>query len=122
MARGELALADGRTDEAVALLSSANEQTGSAEALESLATALLAAGRLDEAARSYERLIGLRPLGSEAQEFWFRAHLRLAEIRRRQGDLDAARDLYQEVLTIWQDADEDLPAAQEARAGLQALG
>jgi tetratricopeptide (TPR) repeat protein len=122
MARGELALAGGRADEAVSLLASANERIGSPEALEGLATALVAAGRLDEAARRYQDFIVDRPLGTEAQEYWFRAHLRLAEIRARQGDTDAARALYQEVLTLWKDGDQDLPALQEAKKRLEALG
>ena len=91
-------------------------------AIESLAAALVAAGRVDEAARNYEAFIADRELGWEAQEYWFRAHLRLAEIRRSQGDTAAARSLYQKVLTLWQDGDEDLPALREARAGLEALG
>jgi len=122
IARAELALAEGRADEAVTLLSPASEQTGSPDALESLATALLAAGSVDEAARSFEELIADRPLGRESQEYWFRAHLRLAEIRASQGDIDAARSLYQQIVTLWQEGDQDLPALRDARAGLDGLG
>jgi len=121
VARGELALAAGRADEAVTLLAPANEQLAAGSSLESLANALLGAGRLEEAARRYEQFIDDVPLGSETQELWFRAHLRLAELRRRQGDVDRARALYQGVVDLWSDADDGLPLLQEARAGLAAL-
>lgn len=121
LARAELAIASGRGDEAVDLLIGAHEQLASSPSLESLATALLAAGRLDEAAARYEALIADRPFGTEAQEYWFRAHLRLAEIRRARGDVEGAHALLEEIVTLWQDADEGLPVLEEARERLADL-
>ena len=121
VARGELALASGHPEEAVALLTASSEQLAAPTALESLAAGLLGASRLDEAARRYEEFIASRPLGLEAQEFWFRAHLRLAEIRRGRGDVNGARELYEQVLALWRDADDDLPVLAEARAALAGL-
>ncbi len=120
LARGELALASGHADRAVSLLAGAHEQLDTPTSLESLAAALLAADRQDEAARRYEEFIDERPFGGEAQEFWFRAHLRLAEILRRRGDVAGARTLLAQVLTLWRDGDDGLLVLEVARARLAA--
>ena len=106
-------------DDAIERFATASQiDTDNADTLESVATAYLAAGRLNEAARACEQIIRDQPLGTEAQPYWFEAHLRLAEIRLRQGDPAAARALYAKVLEIWKDADEGLLALQQAKAGL----
>jgi len=122
VARGEIDLAAGRPDQAAGRFAAACESDATdSDALESLATARLAAGRIDEAARHYEKLIADRRLGNEVQEYWFLAHLRLAEIRQRQGNPAAARTLYEIVLSLWKDGDADLLALREAREGLAGL-
>ena len=119
VARGEVALAAGKANEAVERLETASQiDTDSADTLESLARAYLAAGRIDDAAHAYEQLIADRPLGTDEQRYWFDAHLRLADIRVRQGNPAAARALYENILAIWQDGDEDLVALKDARDGL----
>jgi tetratricopeptide (TPR) repeat protein/predicted Ser/Thr protein kinase len=121
-ARGEIDLATGRASQAVQRLEGVYERVPTDDsALESLATACLAAGRVDEAARHYEKLIADRTLGSETQDDWFTAHVRLARIRQSQGDSTAARTLYQTVLSIWKDGDPDLLVLREAREGLASL-
>ncbi len=123
VARGEVALAAGRADEAVELMKPAEQiDNDNADTLDSIAAAYLAAGRTDDAVRVYEQIIADRPFGGEAQPYWFDAHLRLAEIRLQQGDVHAARELYETVLEIWKDGDEDLLPLREAKAGLQGIG
>jgi tetratricopeptide (TPR) repeat protein len=119
--RGEIDLAEGRRDEATKLFESAYLLEERSEAVESLATALVAAGRLDAATARYEGLIAQRPLGSEPQEHWLRAHVRLGELYERVGRADAARQMYQRLLAIWKDGDQTLVARKEAETRLAAL-
>jgi len=84
------------------------------------ANALLAAGRHEEAAREYQRIIdlpGVLPV--------FIGHP-LAEIGKARalaaaGDTAAARIAYQDVLGLWAEADEDMPLLAEVRAEYEAL-
>jgi len=122
VARGEVALSAGRADEAVGILEpTAQVDTDNADTLDSLASAYLAAGRDEDAARTYEAIIAAQPFGTEAQPYWFDAHLRLAEIRLRQGRADAARTMYESMLRIWKDADDDLQPLLEAKKGLEGI-
>jgi len=120
-AQGEIDLAAGRFEDAIRRFETAYQADPSADSLDSLATACLTAGRLGDAARHYEKLIAQRDLGSEPQEHWLQAHVRLAEIRERQGNPEAARALYEALLAIWKDADPDLPALKEAKDALARL-
>ena len=90
-------------------------------ALESLATAFVAGGRLEDAVKSYQELIASLPLGVEAQEDWARAHVRLGEVYEQLGKPDSARASYQRLVTLWKDGDADLVALKEARDRLSRL-
>lgn len=120
---GELALAHGRTAEAVQILVLANEQTESAYVLESLARALLAAGDTARAREAYTELVasGSSAAGWEAQEGWLLGHLELAALLEATGDVDGARRTYRALLALWKDADPDLPPLLHARERLQWL-
>jgi tetratricopeptide (TPR) repeat protein len=118
---GQIALAEGRAADAIVLLQTAlrvNEDIGAAEPL---ARAFLAAGRAEDAARTYDELIQRAPLGAEEQEPWLLAHLELARLREAAGQPDAARGLYEKFLAIWKDADAGLAPLAQARARLAAL-
>jgi serine/threonine protein kinase/tetratricopeptide (TPR) repeat protein len=120
IARGEVAMATGRPDEAITDLKSAVQVvTEDGDAMESLAAAYRAAGRIKDAADAYQEVIAIQPFDSEGQPYWFEAHLRLAEIDGKQGDAAGARALYREMLEVWKDGDSDLLPLREAR---QALG
>ena len=80
--KGEIARADGKFTEAITLLQAVGNGPGH-YAIYSLASALQGAGRLEGAAREYQRLLDRRPLGDEAQEDWLAAHVRLGEIFER---------------------------------------
>ena len=120
--RGEIALAEHRPQEAVSQLEAAMiVDPRSWSALESLAAALAAAGRVDDAVKRYEQIIAFRSLGNEGQEDWFRAHVRIGELYERAGQLDAARRSYERLLALWKDADPDLVALVEARTRFASL-
>ena len=44
------------------------------------------------------------------------AHLQLGRARAVQGDTAKARAAYQDFLTLWKDADPDIPIFQQAKA------
>jgi tetratricopeptide (TPR) repeat protein len=79
------------------------------------AEALMAAHRAGDAAREYQKIIDARvivlncPLGSLAQ-------LGLARAYVMAGDTVKAKTTYQEFLTLWKDADPDIPILKEAKA------
>ena len=82
--------------------------------------AYLAADSPDEALGEFERIIanpGAGPFGlSRATAF-----LGKARAHAMKGDGDAARAAYNDFLTIWRDADPDLPLLLEAQAEYEAL-
>lgn len=122
VARAEVDLARGRTADALELLEAAAPvDSDNSDTTDSLAAAYLKSGRLTDAARCYEQLIAAESLDTEAQPYWFEAHLQLARIRVRQGNPDAARALYERVLEIWKQGDTDLIPLRAARSGLAAL-
>jgi hypothetical protein len=55
------------------------------------------------------RSIGLNPVGALA-------HLGLARAYALQGDTIKAKATYQDFLTLWKDADPDIPVLKEAKA------
>jgi len=120
LARGELALAEGRPTEAVTLLQAASLTRFDADIFESLARAHLAAKQLEPAAQIYEQIVARPQLGSEAQEHWVAAHVALGEIYERLGRHDEGRKLYTSLLEHWQGADPDLVLVKAARSRLAA--
>ena len=91
--KGEIARAEGRFDEGVTLLQSAAGGRSN-DAIYGLASALQGAGRLEDAAREYQRLLDRQPLGNEAQEDWLAAHVRLGEVFERMKRPADARQQY----------------------------
>jgi hypothetical protein len=55
----------------------------------------------------------LDPAKREAASSW---HIGLAHAYPRQGDRGKARAAYQDFLTLWKDADPDIPVLKEAKA------
>lgn len=119
--RGEIALASGRAADALSEFEIAHRLRPHARTLEALATVHLALNRHDEAAPALADLIERRALGAESQQEWLLAHLQLAGLRERRGELDEARKLYESLITVWKDADADLPPARDARQRLERL-
>jgi serine/threonine protein kinase/tetratricopeptide (TPR) repeat protein len=113
--RGEIELSEGRVPKAVEFLQSAYVIDPQTNTLDSLATALLGAGQLDEAAKRYEEVLARNDVGNESQEETLNAEVRLAEIYTRLGRRDRTRELCDAVLTQWKTADDDLVLLKDAR-------
>jgi len=121
--KGELELAEHRPENALALFEAAHVmESRDMSSLEAMASALAAAGRLDDATGRYEELIRNRELGGEEQEEWIRAHVSLGGLYEKLGRTDYARRTYQELVDLWVGGDSDLVALRQARAGLTRLG
>ncbi len=77
--------------------------------------AYLEAGRGREAAAEFQKVLDHRgivladPIGAVA-------HIQLGRALFSLGENDRARSAYQEFLTLWKDADADIPVLQQARA------
>jgi eukaryotic-like serine/threonine-protein kinase len=82
--------------------------------------AYLEAGRDREAAREFKRVLDHRGIVL-ADPIGALAHLQLARARVLSGDTKGARTEYQELLTIWENADPDLPVLRQARAEYEKL-
>jgi serine/threonine protein kinase/tetratricopeptide (TPR) repeat protein len=82
--------------------------------------AYLAAGQPADAAREFQRIVDHRsivlvdPLDAVAR-------LQLARAHALAGDTGKARSVYSDLLTLWKDADRDIPVVNEARAELARL-
>jgi DNA-binding winged helix-turn-helix (wHTH) protein/tetratricopeptide (TPR) repeat protein len=112
---GELELARGRAVKALALIDEAYQGESQARmplVLESLGRAAVAAANTARAIEAYRQLVSIKGqwLGWEAQETWLLAHLELARLYRDSGQIPAARQTLDALLTRWRDADKDLPA------------
>jgi tetratricopeptide (TPR) repeat protein len=119
--QGETELARGRAAEALSDFEIAHRVRPHARTLEALATAYPALNRNDEAASALAGLIARRTPGAESQQEWLMAHLQLGRLHERRGEPDEARQQYEALLTVWKDADPDLPAARDARQRLERL-
>lgn len=119
--KGEIARAEGRYAEAIPLLDAVASGRGN-DALYGLASAYQAAGRFEQAAQTYQRLLDRAPLGLEAQEDWLTAHVGLGEVFERLNRPDDARRQYDALLERWKSGDQDLPLRARAVAGLARLG
>jgi len=77
--------------------------------------AYLLAGRGQEAATEFQKIIDHRGI-VQNQPLGALAHLGLARAYELQGDIPKARAAYQEFLTLWKDADADIPILKQAKA------
>jgi Flp pilus assembly protein TadD len=117
-----LALAEGRTDQAIELLRRAAKQHPCPSCvLPDLGRAYQAAGRWREAAEAWQRYLTtpwLWRYEPDAVELG-PTLMRLGEVSERLGDSAGARRAYQQLLELWKDADPALrPGLALARARL----
>jgi tetratricopeptide (TPR) repeat protein/tRNA A-37 threonylcarbamoyl transferase component Bud32 len=119
--QGEIALAEGKWQEAIPLFEVSLKLMPSGDGAEPLARAYVAGKRWDDAARMYARLAAMQSLGNEQQEWIQRSRVELGKIYERQGKRQEARSMYQQCLDRWKDADPDLPLLVEAKRLLAAL-
>src|SRR5712692_4289387 len=119
--RGEIALATRHPAEALGLFESAFTLDETNYTRESLANGLAEAADFTGAERRYKELGRHPDFGWEAQEYGRLANFRLGRLYEAQGDTAKAIAAYQAFLTIWQDADADLPDLLHARRRLGKL-
>ncbi len=113
---GQLALPEGRTDEAINRFRAALSHRAVEWSIDSfedcLANAWLESGRNDEAIAEYERILKINP-------HYPLAHYHLGQAYERKGERERAREAYQRFLEVWKDADAELSEVNEARKHLQ---
>jgi serine/threonine protein kinase/tetratricopeptide (TPR) repeat protein len=80
--------------------------------------AYLKAGRAKEAASEFERTLQRPGYAAAAGNLLTMAlaHLQLARAQVMMGDQESARNSYQDFLTLWKDADPDIPIYRQAKA------
>ena len=108
VARAEIALAEGNTNEALHLLEPIVAADPDGVALEPLARAYAAAHRPADAIARYEAFLARRPLGLEAQTDWLATHVRLGDLYEASGRPEDARKVFERLADIWKGADRDL--------------
>jgi tetratricopeptide (TPR) repeat protein len=75
----------------------------------------LAAGRGQEAAVEFQKVLNHRGIVF-ADPIGALAHLQLGRAYVASGDMAKAKNAYQDFLTLWKDADEDIPVLKQAKA------
>ena len=106
----------GNAAKAIEALVPAQSYDGSSTAtLYARANAYLQAGRTNDAAAEFQRIIRLRYFGP-ADAFIPMAWLGQARAFAAQGDKTKARTSYQDFFALWKDADPDLPILKQAKA------
>jgi tetratricopeptide (TPR) repeat protein len=120
MLAGEIALAEGRPDSAVQLLTLGYAADSSAYNEESLARALAAAKNLPAAARTYDAFAARRGdwYGWEPESYALVAPLMAGRLLEESGDTARARREYERMLNQWREGDTDLVDLREARRRL----
>jgi outer membrane protein assembly factor BamD (BamD/ComL family) len=82
--------------------------------------AYLKAGRGEEAAGEFKKMLGHRGVAVNAPVAAL-AHLQLARAEAMTGDKSAARQAYQDFLALWKHADPDLALYKQAQEEYQKL-
>ncbi len=120
LVRGEIALAEGNTSEAVASLKLADKlrkaKTGYIK--EALGRAYYADGQYEQAEALFKETIGLMQLGDASQEPWVLAHYRLALLLEEMGKTEESRIYLEKFLDLWGSGDEGLIGVADARRRL----
>jgi tetratricopeptide (TPR) repeat protein len=121
--RGRPAQAVDRLQEAVDLLYHPNSNFPHIHAVFfwNLAQAEFEAEEWESARASYERILGLNAARLRDGDLYAKSFYMLGKIYERQGDTVKAREHFERFLSLWQNADPDLPEVADARARLSEL-
>jgi tetratricopeptide (TPR) repeat protein len=109
--RGAIALAEGRYEEAVAVLQQAREQHWCKSCpVARLAVAYDRAGQADSALAEYEDLVSQTTFNRHFRDAGFLAstYKRLGELYEERGEREKAIEYYNNFVELWQNADEEL--------------
>jgi len=116
--RGEIELAQGDTDAALAAFEIALTFDVK-NSREPVARCYVERGEIDAAIAQYEELLADRRLGYEHQLNWIEAHYYLGRLYEQSGEQEEAIEAYEALLEIWSDADPNLVLAADARRRLE---
>ncbi len=124
-ARGAVALAEGRVEDAIAELAAWDAATGCPVcALPDLASAYERAGVADSLVPIYERYLSTPWLPRLLSDSYYlgQIHERLGQLYREQGDADRAIEQYGKLIDLWRDADPEFePRVEAARRAILAF-
>ncbi len=120
LVKGELALANGKGDEAIECLE-LWLQLEPRNSPEPLAFAFRRLGKLQEAADKYKKITDDFKIGIGWPEKDISAHYELAKIYKDMGDVHRAKEYYRRFFNIWKDADPDIPILKRAKAEYSTL-
>jgi eukaryotic-like serine/threonine-protein kinase len=113
--QGEIALAKGKASEAIECFELA-DNLELRLMRDSIAMAYHKLGKLEDAAASYRAIIDKYRLSGVLVEQWVLAHYELAGIYDEMGEHQKAKEYYGKFLSIWKDADPDIPILRQAKA------
>ncbi|MDH3712116.1 MAG: tetratricopeptide repeat protein, partial [Cyclobacteriaceae bacterium] len=119
--QGEIAMAQGRHEEALPLLEKALAAQDNNYSLESLAYCHYKAGHFSQARDLYLKLIGRHSLGWEAQRCWMEAHYNLALVYESLGNKAAAKEYYEKLIHRWQQGNHELVLLAAAKENVKRL-
>jgi serine/threonine protein kinase/tetratricopeptide (TPR) repeat protein len=116
VARATAALDSGEAAKAIEILKAAAPyDKGSTNVLYIRGLAYWKAGRGNEAAQEFQKVLALRNY-APADPLMSMAQLGLGRAYALQGDKEKSRTSYQDFFALWKDADPDIPVRKEARA------
>jgi len=122
LVRGEIALAEGRTADAVIALETADRQpVWSRVGLvkDALGRAYWTNGQLAQSVAAFEEVIRVKQIGWEPQEAWVLAHYHLGVVFQEMGETERARTYLEQFIGLWGSGDDDLQGVADARMRLQ---
>ena len=115
---GEIALSKGDHDSAIQLLEQSDKEYTTGLSQEALPNAYQQSGNIGKAIATFEHMFSFRDssLGWEPQQRWIEARYTLAMDYSSRGDTKKARDTLEVLLSLWKDADPNLPLIKRAKA------
>jgi DNA-binding winged helix-turn-helix (wHTH) protein/tetratricopeptide (TPR) repeat protein len=115
---GDIALSTGKYENAIDLLRQSDKENRTALSTEALAHAYQQSADIGKAISSYEMTIHSTSLSLswEPQQRWLEAHYTLALDYASRGDKQKARENLATLLSLWKDADSNLPLLKQAKA------
>jgi DNA-binding winged helix-turn-helix (wHTH) protein/tetratricopeptide (TPR) repeat protein len=115
---GDIALATGKHEKAIELLTQADKENKTGFSAEAIAHAYQQSGDVDKAVAAYENILRAPDLSLswEPQQRYLEARYTLALDYSSRGDKQKARETLATLLNLWKDADPNLPLLKKAKA------